>query len=755
MDCYSAHPDSSPPLEMSIGAQHEGPLHHGKQGSLRRLAPFLRNSRVPPGAGVLWRDWTRHRASTLARIAGELPAGPVAVRSDRVDEDAPSGAAAGRYRTVLGVAAADAPAVATAIDAVFASYASACADDNVFVQQQVIDVRHAAVVLGHALPDGAPYLVVSIAPGPRSDPVTGGDATVETWYVSRDRCARAALPALCRRCVDTYLEIEGLAGEAADIELVFDAADQAWLLQARALVASQAPAAQVVARRREVELALGGSDILLGLMPDWNPAELIGEHPRPLARALFQRLIGNRAWRLARERLGHARTAERPLLRIHAGRPYVDVPLSLHSLLPRGLDADLANRLLDAQCARLRERPELHDKVEFEIAFSAPVCAMAWQFSERYPRLFTPSQYRAFERALQATGRSLFSPSTTARLVTSFERTLADLAAPVRNIDAFLLRLELRTALHFAMAARQAFASEALLRSAIAIGALEAAVLEQTRHDAGAALRALVGDDDGPIRAGTFEIAAPPRRGWARAARCSAPAPMQERTSRLEDGARARLREALQGAGVDLAPDVLIAQHAHAVFAREFGKHVLALGVSRALDALAERAVARGIDTATAGWLDPDLLLADAGDLHAPAQAAREAHALDALLRMPLLMDGPRLDVIHHRPGAPNYLGRGRVCGDVAVLDEYSTPHDLPARALVAIASANPGYDWMFEHRPLALVTAFGGPNSHMAIRCAQARVPALLGIGPEAFKRLVSARRVAIDFDARQWSTA
>ena len=31
-------------------------------------------------------------------------------------------------------------------------------------------------------------------------------------------------------------------------------------------------------------------------MPDWNPAEIIGKKPRPLALSLYQELITNHTW---------------------------------------------------------------------------------------------------------------------------------------------------------------------------------------------------------------------------------------------------------------------------------------------------------------------------------------------------------------------------------------------------------------------------------------------------------------------------
>src|SRR5690606_9382072 len=104
-------------------------------------------------------------------------------------------------------------------------------------------------------------------------------------------------------------------------------------------------------------------------MPDWNPAELLGEHPRPLALSLFRTLIADRCWGEARARMGYARSVG-PLLRVIAGRPYVRVAQSLASLLPASLPPDLRTQLVARQLGRLRAHPEWHDRVEFAVASS-------------------------------------------------------------------------------------------------------------------------------------------------------------------------------------------------------------------------------------------------------------------------------------------------------------------------------------------------------------------------------------------------
>ena len=54
---------------------------------------------------------------------------------------------------------------------------------------------------------------------------------------------------------------------------------------------------------------------------------------------------------------------------------------------------------------------------------------------------------------------------------------------------------------------------------------------------------------------------------------------------------------------------------------------------------------------------------------------------------------------------------------------------------IVAVINADPGYDYLFSLGIRGLVTAYGGPNSHMAIRAAEFGLPAVIGIGEEQFK--------------------
>ncbi|MFE8729850.1 pyruvate, phosphate dikinase, partial [Aeromonas hydrophila] len=116
---------------------------------------------------------------------------------------------------------------------------------------------------------------------------------------------------------------------------------------------------------------LYGKRSVLGDMPDWNPAEIIGANPRPLAVSLYRLLITDSVWREARAAMGYHHPRHQPLMLLVGQHPFIDVRASFNSLLPAGLSAEVATLLVDSWIERLVDNPQWHDKVEFDIV---PTC---------------------------------------------------------------------------------------------------------------------------------------------------------------------------------------------------------------------------------------------------------------------------------------------------------------------------------------------------------------------------------------------
>jgi hypothetical protein len=757
----------------------------GKGATLLALAGRLRSARVPDSILLTSEQWLSARGQALGAVQGHFGPCTLAVRSDAHDEDGVALTRAGAYATRLDVDLRDTSALAAAIDAVFEGYGGNARENRVLLQPMVADVRACYVAATHTLDELAPYYALSFTHGARSDAVTRGDRAVHTWYIARDG-VDSVRDADANCVLHALQELESIFGVPLECEIVLSGAE-AILLQVRRIVV---PAGRTVARgdptlprrmraaaaalvRERASDALLGELRLYGQMPDWNPAELLGAHPRPLALSLFRALIARRAWCEARAALGYRAFPARDLLLDIAGRPFVDVRLSFNSFLPAGIAAGLGARLVDAWSQRLAAQPELHDKVEFAVATTC----VDFNFGARCAEQLEPRERAAYQALLLAPTQACLD----ARRLDKARAQLATLnaaATPKPDSEAALrsaLVSAEAAAPYFAGVARQAFAADALLRSAVTRGALKPARFDQLRASLATARGALLQDwpQDGSdasartcwleryghLRPGTFEISVPSYADraaalWAvRAPRaCGA---VQEFTLDSHESYALDALCAETALGVDAR--ALVAFHRASAGAREFGKFVLSRCVSQLLDAFATRGCALGVPRQRLTWLTLDALLALVSGTSPPSEAlaiaqdAEHRYERERLLKLPpLIAAGDELALIRLGPGMPNFLGRGVVQGAVATIDAHTLPGTLRDQQVVVIERADPGFDWIFAHAPLALVTAYGGPNSHMAIRCAETGCRAVLGCGPERYAQVARAPALRIDFDAQ-----
>ena len=96
---------------------------------------------------------------------------------------------------------------------------------------------------------------------------------------------------------------------------------------------------------------------------------------------------------------------------------------------------------------------------------------------------------------------------------------------------------------------------------------------------------------------------------------------------------------------------------------------------------------------------------------------------------------------------APNFITQKQVTASVVGYDRH---HALEG-AIVCIPNADPGYDWLFAYPIAGLITAWGGANSHMAIRAAELDLPAVIGAGEVLYRRWSEAPRLHIDCAGRR----
>ena len=95
----------------------------------------------------------------------------------------------------------------------------------------------------------------------------------------------------------------------------------------------------------------------------------------------------------------------------------------------------------------------------------------------------------------------------------------------------------------------------------------------------------------------------------------------------------------------------------------------------------------------------------------------------------------------------PNFITQKQVTAPVVGSYDRERLDD----AIVCIPSADPGFDWLFAYPIAGLITAWGGANSHMAIRSGELGLPAVIGAGEVLYRRWSGAQRLHLDCAGRR----
>ncbi|HOI84387.1 MAG TPA: hypothetical protein PKW30_08750, partial [Campylobacterales bacterium] len=259
----------------------------------------------------------------------------------------------------------------------------------------------------------ASYVTINIDFSGETDGVTSGASNDFKTFVYFKNHNAGYMDELHKTLLDAAHELENIFdNNALDIEFAF-VGKSLYLLQVRPLVRegkldlspldmrdALEKVSKKIAKISKPHPSLLGSKAIYGVMPDWNPAEIIGIKPKKLALTIYKELVTDSVWAYQRDNYGYRNLRSHPLLVDFLGVPFIDVRVSFNSFVPKTLDEKIAEKLVEYYLDELIKAPHFHDKVEFEIVFSCYTLDLSSRLQKLKSHGFNDNELKRIEFAL-------------------------------------------------------------------------------------------------------------------------------------------------------------------------------------------------------------------------------------------------------------------------------------------------------------------------------------------------------------------
>lgn len=768
-----------------------------KAETLLSLQQHLSSARVLPLLVFECGRWLSEKESVLTRIRESFGGRLVVVRSSARSEDTGESSNAGHFTSVTGVSSDDEEALSEGIGRVLSSYPHSSWEEQFFVQPQLQSVVMSGVLFTRDIDTLAPYYVLNYDKSGSTISVTSGDDGELKTYVRSRHSPVKPVDHRIRKLLELAEELESLfQTDKLDIEFAFDSDLELYLFQVRPIVGGGVEGVvddasvflsidrifKKIQQREVPHPHLCGRRSMFSNMTDWNPAEIIGVRPRPLALSLYKELVTDSTWAYQRDNYGYRNLRSFPLLQVFMGFPYIDVRASFNSFVPKGLDKELSEKLVEYYLGQLGSTPSDHDKVEFKIIYSCYYLDLPRKVRKLLNFGFSELELDRIKFALLnltnniicgQDGLYLKDTAKVSLLLRKFDEIVHSDLCTLDKIYWLVEDCKRYGTLPFAGLARAGFIAVQFLRSFVELGIFTEddfhcymnslnTVARQLSRDSVALREGGISkqkflDKYGHLRPGTYDILSPCYKSafdYYFPDSYSTPEQYEDSEFELTGAQRERIGRKLVENGILVEVEELMQFIQQAIEGREYSKFVFTRHLSAILELVADLGEDFNLTREELSFVDISVFsnayssveYEDLGQrLQETAARNRNAYRVTEAIRLPQMITRAH-DVYDFSLGEvePNYITRSKTTSVVVVEDDLPRI-DLRGK-IVCIERADPGYDWLFSRDIAGLVTMYGGANSHMAIRCAELKIPAVIGCGEQNYKLWAASDILDID---------
>ncbi len=761
-----------------------------KAETLERLYGKLPLAKILPLIYFTAKQWEEEKENIWINVSQSLPGDEFIIRSSALNEDTVDASQAGKFESVGHVSGKE--NFFNAVGRVIDSFDDNNPGNQVLVQPMLKDVKICGVAFTADPNTFGNYYVINYDVSGSTSSITSGTSSVDgsrLLYVFKGKENTGLEDGMYKVC-ETLSGLEKLFGkDNLDVEFAINGSGKLFILQVRTLCIKECVTDYEKQKQELVRIEtkikdsqypkpfLCGRKTIYGVMPDWNPAEMIGIRPKPLALSLYREMITDNIWAYQRDNYGYRNLRGFPLMVSFCGLPYIDIRVSFNSFIPASLDEKISEKLVDYYIDRLVDDPSKHDKVEFDIVFSCYTLDLPKRIKMLREYGFTDREIQEITDALRDVTNGIINHKNglwrqDCEKIHTLEKRYAGIVdsnmPDIEKIYWLLEDCKRYGTLPFAGLARAAFIAVQMLQSMVNIGILSAKEYQEFMNDVNTVSSNMGNDFNilsreaflekyGHLRPGTYDINSPRYDEepdmyfeWDKE---DSGEDTGKGLFRLTLDQLGRLENALKNNGLNNNVLELMDFIKSVIEGREYGKFIFTRNLSKVIQMAGKLGKTYGILREDFAYIDIHTILdmytspKDMGDVFQAAveNGKKNYNITKTMVLPPVIMESSDIWYFYYPDTEPNYITLGNVRAETIIMENVQQGCSIAGKILL-IPSADPGYDWIFSHGIKGFITMYGGANSHMAIRAGELGIPAVIGVGEKKFMEYKTAAVMEIN---------
>ncbi|WP_440681207.1 PEP-utilizing enzyme [Candidatus Pelagibacter sp. HIMB1623] len=748
---------------------------------------FLKSKRfnVPDTYLIKANSFIKKKSFFIKKINTKFGKKKIAIRSSSVDEDTTKTTNAGKFQSYLNVSPLDRNDVETKICNVIKSYKSYSNKNEVIIQNMVTNVAISGVCTTADIHNYLPIITINYHKGKDTEVVTSGKKNsfsiniADKKYINKKNDFYKLL-----KEVDKLKKV--FNNDLLDVEFAIDKRKKLHILQVRKLILPKNK--EIVSKKfyyqnlerlkkkinklQKKNYDLFGNKNYFGVMPDWNPAEIIGTKPRPLALTLYKELITDHIWSKHRDNYGFKNVESHHLMTTFFGTPYIDVRVDFNSWIPKKINSKLSQKIINFYLSKFKKNKDFHDKIEFKILFTCFTPNTNSRIKKELENKLEKKELKEFKSSLKNINNIAFKESKKdLEKIKNLDKSIykiSKLNTDSISIIYFLIEeCKKNGTVAFAGLARCGFIAIDILNSLVDNKILSISeknrflnsiknIATKVNNDFVNLSRKEFSKINGHLRPNTYDIMTPNyEEGYKIYFNKKNRFKNKNVIFNFSKKQKKYISDFLKKNNFNLNTIQFVKFLKDSIYLREYSKFIFTKCIDLVFKNLINFGKKYKIDRNDLSYLNirsilelhdnlDSIFVID--DLKDEIKKNKIIFKNNSLMHLPETITSTKdLYIYEKNNNSGNFITQKSILGELLELDNFENIKKIEKKILL-IESADPGYDFIFSKKIKGLITKYGGQNSHMSIRASELGLPAAIGVGEEIFNSLKNKKYITLD---------